>query len=617
MGICKHSAFVFICLLLFGGCRTKKPPPLPQRRPVTVITLSQITPAQTLPLTGSIEPWRQEDLGFEIGGTIKFVTLEDRDIQGRTYDEAGKRLTEGVVLASLDKTRFELAVDQAKAQLAAAKAQAKATKTELENVLPAEHKSAEAKLRQAKNELARVSEAFTAGAATSLEVERSEALVDIAQANIEQVQANIKAKKAELLRAYAIADQAAEQLKDTELDLSKCDLISPFSGRVSKLHVAAGAIVKPGDPAVQVTVMDPITIKLSVSPKTDRWIHVGDILEMFAQDEDEPVDGYVYSKSTVADPQLRTFQITVICRNRQLAVELPSLEVLQDTLGQENFIDYLTISQVLEPLWDDPQISPLLDDLVTDVTPTREDLKRIIANSKARMALLPLLTIKEILPVQTRDASSELPLYAEVRCIQSDDDGYFVWKVLDFEPVRPGQPRQPIVRLKKVPIEPGPSRQDYLGLFVYREFKEQATQEADPQDIEPELTIETILASGVPQWVQDDDQVLFLRLHWLFRPGNLAQVRLSGPGPGKGFFVPMEAITVEPGPRHVVYLAARGDDGQLRAKRVEIDLVGQIGSDRKIEAPEITDRVRVIVRGASQIVDDELIRIVGQEKQLQ
>ncbi len=617
MGICRHTAFVFICLLLFGGCRTKKPPPLPQPRPVTVITLEETEPAETLPLTGSLEPWRQEDIGFEIGGTIEFVTFEDRDIEGRTYDEDRKLITKGVVLASLDKTRFKLAVGQAKAQLNAAKAQATAVKTELESVLPAEHKAAEAKLRQAKNELARVSEALTAGAATTLEVERSEALVDVTQANIEQVDANIKAKKAELVKARAVSDQAAEQLKEAKLDLSMCELFSPFSGRVSKLHVAAGAIVKPGDPVVQVTVMDPITIKLSVSPKTDKWIHVGDTLEMFPQDEDESVDGFVYSKSTVADPQLRTFQITVICRNRQMAVELPGLEALQETVGQKNFIDYLTSTEILEPLWEDSQTAPLLEDLVTDVTPEREDLKRIIANSKSRSVLLPLLTIKAILPVQTRDASSELPLYAEVQCIQSDDDGYFVWKVLDYEPVNPGQPREPVVRLKKVRIEPGPSRQDYLGLYVFREFKEVIDAGDNSDDADGELSIDSILASGVPEWVQDDDQIFFLRLHWLFRPGNLAQVRLQGPGPGRGFFVPMEAISVEPGPLHVVYLAARGDDGQLRAKRIEIELAGQIGSDRRIESPEISNGSRVIVRGASLIVDDELIRIVGQEKQLQ
>ncbi len=151
MGICRHSAVVFICLVVLGGCRSEKPPPPPEPRPVTVITLEETEPAETLPLTGSVEPWRQEDLGFEIGGTIEFVTLEERDIEGRTFDEDGEPITEGVVIASLDKTRFKLAVDQAKAQLNAAKAQAKAVKTELQKVLPAEHKSAEAKLRQARN----------------------------------------------------------------------------------------------------------------------------------------------------------------------------------------------------------------------------------------------------------------------------------------------------------------------------------------------------------------------------------------------------------------------------------------------------------------------------------
>ena len=216
-------------------------------------------------------------------------------------------------------------------------------------------------------------------------------------------------------------------------------------------------------------------------------------------------------------------------RNRQFAVEVPSVDHFREMISQETFVEFLRGQDVLKNLREDEQIGPLLDDLMAGKKLSTEDFGRLAVNSTARNALLPLLTIAHVHVVQTKDAMSELPLYAEVRCIRSDENGHFVWKVVDFEPVRPGQQREPILRLKKVRIKPGPDRRDYLGLFIYREFRELTDKD------EPELALNTLLASGVPEWVQDGDRALFLRLRWLFRPGNLAQVRLKGPGPGKGF----------------------------------------------------------------------------------
>ncbi len=53
-------------------------------------------------LTGTVESWKREDIGFEVAGRVLRIVEPGIDIEGRTFDEDGNLLSEGTVLAELD-----------------------------------------------------------------------------------------------------------------------------------------------------------------------------------------------------------------------------------------------------------------------------------------------------------------------------------------------------------------------------------------------------------------------------------------------------------------------------------------------------------------------------------
>ena len=106
--------------------------------------------------------------------------------------------------------------------------------------------------------------------------------------------------------------------------------------------------------------------------------------------------------------------------------------------------------------------------------------------------------------------------------------------------------------------------------------------------------------------------MLHVRRRWLFRPGDLVQVQLTGPGAGKGFYVPMQAIRPEGG-GHFVFLVRPDASGTPRARRVRVRIAGEIGQRRRIASEDLADGAEVILHGADQVIDGEPVRVVGQE----
>ena len=84
-------------------------------RAVSYLTIELTEPGPSNRLTGTVESWKREDLGFDVAGRVLRVAEPGIDIEGRTFDENGKLLLEGTVLAELDRDSFcvRLLVDAA------------------------------------------------------------------------------------------------------------------------------------------------------------------------------------------------------------------------------------------------------------------------------------------------------------------------------------------------------------------------------------------------------------------------------------------------------------------------------------------------------------------------
>ncbi len=545
-----------------GGCRDEGPVARSDSaRAVAVVRLERLDPVRSelfrkARLTGSVEPWKQEHVGFEVGGRVEWMVEEGTAVGSLAVDEAGGREVESDVIARIGRRSHEYARDAAKAEKLAVEARAVALQKEIESVITAQRRQAIAERDHAEREADRVRRLFDAGNEHERELDRVTTVFKTAQAAVEQIEALRLAKEAELAALRAQVQQAGEGVRQAELNLEHTVLRTPFSGVVSALNVIPGAVVAAGQPVATVVMMDPIKIELAVSPETDRQIQELDEVWVYPPGRSEPIRGRVYIKSTVADPQTRTFKVSIMVRNRW---------VVADEAAEPGF------------------------------------------------GLLP--RIKEVYPAQPLVVGRRGPLYVEERCLYTDDEGSYVWRVVEREaPGASGRLAQKL-RLHKVRVVPGDDTVDFVGLFKYRILKD-AGELADGGDsvfVDP-MAEPALLAAGVPEGVGEGDFVAKTRERWLFHPGDLAEVVIPRRNLGPGFYVPMQAILTDRTEHHV-FVVEPGGSGDHRVRKVPVELSGNVGELWGIRAadPEeslLSEGTLVVLSGAHYLLPGERVEIV-------
>lgn len=166
------------------------------KAPLSVVAPVATTWKPTVQITGTLQPWRSADVGFEQGGRLASVLVS-----------TGDTVKQGQSLAFLDSAI-------AGAQISQAEAQARA---------------AEANLALAEDNLA-----------------RTQALV--ASKSIPDAQAVAAKQQVELAKAQLEGARASERLART--GAGQRSIGAPFPGLVTKAPTAAGGVVGPGIPLI-------------------------------------------------------------------------------------------------------------------------------------------------------------------------------------------------------------------------------------------------------------------------------------------------------------------------------------------------------------------------------
>lgn len=200
---------VILILLLVAGVTSalaikKMDRPDPVRYKTQKVERGNLT--VTVTATGNLEPTNQVDVGSELSGTIRDVTVEENS-----------RVTIDQVLVRLDTTKLEAQYLEAKAKLTSAEAK----------VL-----QARATTREAKNNLARLKH-----------VRRLSNNKVPSQYELDAAEAILARARADAASAKAAVSQARATLKVTETDLKKAVIRSPMNGVVLDRNVEPGQTV--------------------------------------------------------------------------------------------------------------------------------------------------------------------------------------------------------------------------------------------------------------------------------------------------------------------------------------------------------------------------------------
>ncbi|MGH8338300.1 MAG: HlyD family secretion protein [Gammaproteobacteria bacterium] len=179
---------------------------------------------------GNIDP-----ISSRINGTVNNVMVQDN-----------QRVTAGQVLVEIDPRDYQVAVDQARAQLAQAEAQVDAAKQNYAAAVAAVHE-AQASNYKAQRDATRYTALLKAQVVAQAQYDQyiAAARVSAAQVDEDQQQAGSSKRAIATAQANAQAQQAA--LDQALLNLSYTKIYAPAAGIVGKKTVEVGQRVQPGE----------------------------------------------------------------------------------------------------------------------------------------------------------------------------------------------------------------------------------------------------------------------------------------------------------------------------------------------------------------------------------
>ena len=552
-------------------------------RPVTYLTLEETAPGRSARVTGVAEPYRQADVGFEVGGRVEYVIDVGKEVEGPVLDEEAALVLDadgapvglGDVIAVLDTTRFEQAVEATKLEIASTRLGLEAYRIDLEEVAKPELRAAQAQLDSAILDISAAEDAVVAAQAsftlarTSVERDRqlvadgvlSQSELDESTSRFENAQAElaqartqvetrqraregreadvakargaIKLKEAQIETTRAEIAELELSLEQAETDLEDCVLRAPFSGRITEQHVSRGAYVRAGRPIVTLTLIDPMKIVFNVSAENERLVQVGAQVRVFSSALPSSVSsdgshvGIVRLKTAVADARTRTFRVDAMLRNFRRS------------------------------------------DNARDGTPTME----------------------QFLPVVHRYAGEGGPLFVSPLCV-SQEGGY----VLRLPGLGPNYAEKPatsaLIRPERIDVTVG---DDYFNVirWPFREVVEAG-------DLRPWDMLVVNPEPGHLEGVRID------RAEWTFRPGELVPVALDLGNQPPGIYVPLQAISERNGETSVFLL----EDGRVRQTPVTPHEAYR--DLRRIEGEGVAPGARIAMDGVHFLVDGDQVRVIGE-----
>lgn len=226
---------IVVVILFFGLFTANMLRDKEKAQEVTTVKARRGRLVQTVPGTGRVYPEVQVNISANVAGEITGI-----------YVEEGDQVKRGNLLVTLDRERYDAAVEQAQSS----------------------QKSAEAALAKSRSELRRVEELYQRGMSS--------------EADLEAAQAEFQYRSAEVERSRAYLKQARD-------DLAKTSIYSPMDGVVSALYKEVGEMAQGAQFQLDVIMTVADLNKMEVVVEVDE----NDIVNVSLQDTAEvKIDAY-------------------------------------------------------------------------------------------------------------------------------------------------------------------------------------------------------------------------------------------------------------------------------------------------------------------------------------
>jgi HlyD family secretion protein len=250
------------------------PPP----KPIETISLATGSATRSVQLLGQVEATQQSTIRAQTGGIVKRISVQP-----------GDRVKVGMAIALLDDTDQQLAISQARAQLAQQRSNLArlevGTRPEIIAQRQAAVTSAKARELEAQDNLKRTSDLVKEGALSqrvlveaqaqlnNIQGERLEAEAELAEAKAGPIQEEIAAQRANVEAAKATLAQA-------ELARQRTRILASESGIVQTRHISNGDLVQTSGQIVTLVAGDRFDIFLELPEELSSTVTPGMTIDL-------------------------------------------------------------------------------------------------------------------------------------------------------------------------------------------------------------------------------------------------------------------------------------------------------------------------------------------------
>lgn len=249
------------------------------RAPEVPTDNTKLNAANVAPLVevADVKAWDQPfHLDIDGEATTYRVLTVGAEVTGRVLDKpdttrSGTFVNKGDLLFEIDSINYQLDEQRLQARVAQAREELKAVEVDIENAETLV-KLAEEENQLQKNHLERVRTLFERKATSDSEMD-SAARQELTSRNALQTQQNQRKVLIQLKRTKDASLKLAQaELERTTIDLQRCRIVSPITGRIVDDMKEEGDYVKPGDPLVHVSDSSRMEIKCSLKSEELAWV---------------------------------------------------------------------------------------------------------------------------------------------------------------------------------------------------------------------------------------------------------------------------------------------------------------------------------------------------------
>ncbi|MGE0494058.1 MAG: efflux RND transporter periplasmic adaptor subunit [Vulcanimicrobiota bacterium] len=291
--------------------RSVEPNHTPAPLPVRVASIEQASSyRQSRLYTGEVVAGRQTDLGFQRGGELVHVLVDE-----------GVRVGRGTVVASLDTRALDARRRELQAELEAAQARlaelSGGPRRETIESARARVRRLESQLELAELKRQRRSHLYDEGAIAREQLDEFSTEVDGLQAAIDDARFALRelengTRPEELSAQQARVERVRASLGSLAVEFEDCQLVAPFAGVVSTRHLDEGAVVSPGQPVLTVFETDSLEARVGLPadradyPQASLMVEGTPVTSRFLalMPRVDTASGTVTARFAVSDPRL-------------------------------------------------------------------------------------------------------------------------------------------------------------------------------------------------------------------------------------------------------------------------------------------------------------------------